>query len=252
MPDGATMEPRFRYRSKMRKRPLDRSLMVPETRFGNWFLGTDIWDTRVLEIALNDLDDLIVNRKASYPVVVDVGCGRGRSFRRLHERFAPDLLIGAEIDADMLRLAAWEATRPESEVSLILGTSSSLALADQSADMLFCHQSFHHFVDPDGAIREFYRILKPGGHLLFAESTKAYIHSWTIRLLFRHPMDVQKSAPEYLSLIEDAGFEVAPESISYPYLWWSRGDLGIRENGFRIPPPSEREETLLNLVAVRA
>ena len=235
----------------MHKQSIDRSLRVPETRFGDWFLGTNTWDTRVLEIAINDLKDLIGNRKASYPVIVDVACGQGRSFKRLYDLFAPDLLIGAEIDADMLRLAALEANKLESAVSLMLGTSSSLALADQSADMLFCHQSFHHFVDQNSAIHEFHRVLKPGGLLLFAESTRAYIHSWIIRVLFRHPMDVQKSAPEYLSLIENAGFEVAPESVSYPYLWWSRGDLGIRENWFRIPPPSVREETLLNLIAVR-
>ncbi len=235
----------------MHKQLVDRSLRVPETRFGDWFLGTNIWDTRVLQIAINDLKDLIGNRKASYPVIVDVACGRGRSFKRLHDLFAPDLLIGADIDTDMLRLAALQANKSESAVSLILGTSADLALADQSADMLFCHQSFHHFVDQNSAIHEFHRVLKPGGLLLFAESTKAYIYSWIIRVLFRHPMDVQKSAPEYLSLIENAGFDVAPESVSYPYLWWSRGDLGIRENWFRIPPPSVREETLLNLIAVR-
>jgi len=226
-------------------------LHVPESGFGNWFLGTGIWDTRVLDIAINDLKGLIRKGNPSYPVIVDVGCGRGRSFRRLHDLFAPDLLVGVDIDADMLRLAALETNGLECRVSLIHGTSSGLALADESADMLFCHQTFHHLVDQDGAIREFYRILKPGGLLLFAESTKAYIHSWIIRLLFRHPMDVQKSAPEYVSLIENAGFEIAPESISYPYLWWSRGDLGIRENWFGIAPPGEREETLLNLVAVR-
>ncbi len=233
------------------KRAVDRSLHVPESDFGNWFLSTNIWDTRVLEIAIKDLKGLIRNGKTSFPVIVDVGCGRGRSFKRLHDLFAPDLLIGADIDVDMLRLAALEANELRCDVSLIQGTSSGLALADQSVDMIFCHQTFHHLVDQDSAIREFYRILKPGGLLLFAESMRAYIHSWIIRLLFRHPMDVQKTAPEYLRLIEDAGFEVAPESVSYPYLWWSRGDLGIRENWFGIAPPSVREETLLNLVAVR-
>ena len=104
--------------------------------FGNWFLGTSIWDTRVLEIALKDLENLIKERKESYPVIVDVGCGRGRSFRRLRELFAPDLLIGAEIDEDLLSLAAVEAEKPESAASLVLGTSASLALADRSVDML--------------------------------------------------------------------------------------------------------------------
>jgi ubiquinone/menaquinone biosynthesis C-methylase UbiE len=236
----------------MQNKPaVDRSLHVPESSFGIWFLGTGIWDTRVLEIAINDLKRLITNDKKSWPVIVDVGCGLGGSFKRLHDLFAPDLLIGVDIDAAMLHRAALKTTDLDCQVSLIHGTSSSLALADQSADMLFCHQTFHHLVDQDGAIREFYRVLRPGGLLLFAESTKAYIHSWIIRLLFRHPMDVQKTAPEYVRFIENAGFEIAPDSISYPYLWWSRADLGIRENWFGIAPPSDREETLINLVAVK-
>jgi hypothetical protein len=51
--------------------------------------------------------------------------------------------------------------------------------------------------------------------------------------------------------VRSAGFEVAPESISYPYLWWSREDLGILERVFGIKPKAEREETLINLVAVK-
>ena len=85
--------------------------------------------------------------------------------------------------------------------------------------MVFCHQTFHHIVDQHKAIREFHRVLKPSGILLFAESTRKYIHSWLIRTLFRHPMDVQKSASEYLELIRKAGFEVPEKAISLPYLW---------------------------------
>ena len=84
---------------------------------------------------------------------------------------------------------------------------------------------------------------------LFAESTRKYIHSWIIRLLFRHPMDVQRTAEEYIAMIRAAGFDVPERSISLPYLWWSRNDLGILERWFGITPPTDREETLINLVA---
>ena len=90
-----------------------------------------------------------------------------------------------------------------------------------------------------------------GGVLLFAESTRRYIHSWMIRVLFRHPMEVQKSAPEYLDLVRTAGFRVEPAQVSFPYLWWSREDLGIGERWFGVAPAADREETLINLVAVQ-
>jgi ubiquinone/menaquinone biosynthesis C-methylase UbiE len=224
---------------------------VPETAFGKWFLRTRTWTVHVLERALADVDRLIPNRRSSYEVVADVGVGWGRSLQKLHDRFAPQRLIGIDVDPDMLAAAAHEARSAGVAAGFIQCSSSAIALADGSVDILFCHQTFHHLIDQEAAIREFHRVLKPGGMLLFAESTRRYIHSWIIRLLFRHPMDVQKSAPEYLQLIRAAGFDVKPESISYPYLWWSREDLGLAERCFGIVPGAEREETLINLVATK-
>jgi ubiquinone/menaquinone biosynthesis C-methylase UbiE len=117
--------------------------------------------------------------------------------------------------------------------------------------MVFCHQTFHHVVDQEEALSEFHRVLKPGGVLLFAESTRKFIHSWIIRLLFRHPMNVQRTAAEYLLMIRRAGFAVAPGSIAFPYPWWSRSDLAIMERCFGLAPRIGHEETLINLAAVR-
>jgi ubiquinone/menaquinone biosynthesis C-methylase UbiE len=230
----------------------EETLHVPETRFGIWFLGTETWAVHVLKRAIDDLERLIENRRASYPVIVDVGCGWGRSFKLLRERFGARRLIGIDIDTDLLAAAASEAEKHDIAVELICGSSSRLTLPDASVDMVFCHQTFHHLVDQEGALAEFRRVLKPGGLLLFAESTRAYIHSWIIRLLFRHPMDVQRSAEEYLAMIRGAGLTVAEDAISLPYLWWSRADLGLMERVGGIAPAPEREETLINLVAVRS
>jgi ubiquinone/menaquinone biosynthesis C-methylase UbiE len=224
---------------------------VPESAFGRWFLHTDIWTVHVLERALKDLEQLIPERRSAYAVVVDVGCGWGRSLAKLRDRFRPQCLIGMDIDPNMLAASASEAQIYENPVEFVRCTSSRLCLADNSVDLLFCHQTFHHLIDHENAVAEFFRVLKPGGALLFAESTRRYIQSWIIRLLFRHPMHVQKTAPQYLELIRAAGFAVMPESISYPYLWWSREDLGVMERWFGISPPREREETLVNLVAVK-
>ena len=228
---------------------------IPETAFGDWFLQTRTWDVHVLEVALRDLARLDPAPRASYPVVVDVGCGWGGSLRKLLERFRPERLVGFDIAPKMVEAAAREAAKLRTaggqRVEVMRADSSALPLPDASVDLLFCHQTFHHFVDQDRAIAEFFRVLKPGGKLLFAESTKRYIYSWIIRLLFRHPMDMQKTASEYLALVRAAGFVVPDTQVSYPFLWWSREDLGLMERALRIKPPAVREETLINLVATR-
>jgi SAM-dependent methyltransferase len=224
---------------------------VPETRFGIWFLNTEVWVEHVLERAIADLERLIQDRRTSYPVIVDVGCGWGRSFKLLNDRFRPARLIGIDVNPAMLAASAAEAAKYDLPVEFQRTTSSRLMLPDQSVDMIFCHQTFHHLIDQAAALKEFRRVLKPNGLLLFAESTRKYIHSWIIRLLFRHPMDVQRTAEEYLTMLGDAGFDIDPRSISYPYLWWSRGDLGVLERWFGITQRATREETLVNVVAIR-
>jgi len=225
---------------------------VPETAFGKWFLQTNTWTVHVLERALNDLQRLMPGEPGDvrrYPVVADVGCGFGRSLGKLQTRFAPARLIGMDIDPEMLQASAKEMAQLDIQAEFICCSSSNIQLEDNSVDLLFCHQTFHHLIDQERAIEEFFRVLKPGGVLLFAESTRRYIHSWIIRLLFRHPMDVQKTAPEYLALVRAAGFTVPDSAVSYPFLWWSREDLGMLESVLRIKPRAVREETLINLVA---
>jgi ubiquinone/menaquinone biosynthesis C-methylase UbiE len=224
---------------------------VPETEFGKWFLRTNTWTVHVLERALEDLQRLMPGAARSYPVVADVGCGYGRSLGKLHQRFAPHRLIGMDIDPEMLQASAREVAQLKIPAEFICCSSSNIKLADNSVDLLFCHQTFHHLIEQERAIAEFFRVLKPGGVLLFAESTRRYIHSWIIRLLFRHPMEVQKTAPEYLAMVRAAGFSVPDSSVSYPFLWWSREDLGMMETVLRIKPPAVREETLINLVACK-
>ena len=225
---------------------------VEETRFGFWFLRSHTWQHHVLRVAINDLRDLFSTPLPANPVLLDAGCGQGKSFQYLRQTFAPQRLIGVDADPHSLDLSGEEANRQGMDVELIGSDCATLAVPDASVDLLFCHQTFHHLVEQDKALAEFYRVLKPGGYLLFAESTEAYIDTWVIRWLFRHPMHVQKSAAQYLDMLRRQGFEFGPHNVSYPYLWWSRAkDFGLLERwGLRRPKPfGQREETLVNVVA---
>ncbi|MCM2460034.1 class I SAM-dependent methyltransferase [Pseudomonas sp. LARHCG127] len=225
---------------------------VEETRFGFWFLRSHTWQHHVLRVAINDLRSLFSTALPANPVLLDAGCGQGKSFQYLRQAFAPQRLIGVDADPHSLDLSREEAARQGMAVELIGSDCATLAVPDASVDLLFCHQTFHHLVEQEKALAEFYRVLKPGGYLLFAESTEAYIDTWVIRWLFRHPMHVQKSAAQYLQMIRDQGFQFEERNVSYPYLWWSRAkDFGLLERlGLRRPKPfGEREETLVNVVA---
>jgi len=225
---------------------------VEETRFGFWFLQSHVWQHHVLRVAINDLRGLFALPLPESPVLLDAGCGQGKSFGLLAEAFNPARIIGLDADPHSLDCSRAEATRLGLEVQLIASDCAAIDLADASVDLLFCHQTFHHLVEQEQALAEFWRVLKPGGYLLFAESTQYYIDTWVIRWLFRHPMQVQKSAEGYLDMLRGQGFEFAADNISYPYLWWSRAkDFGLLERwGLTKPKPvGQRNETLVNAVA---
>ena len=232
--------------SSMTKEPSPQ--WVRESRFGRWFLDTDTWIQYVLNVAIDDLERLIEHRPDRYPIILDIGCGYGHAFQALDERFNPDKIVGIDIDLEVLDKAIKKVSDCRCEVQLLNGVSESIELPNESVDLVFCHQSFHHFVDQQSAIREFFRIIKPGGILMFAESCRKYIHSFLIRLLFCHPMQNQKMAFQYLKMIRRSGFVFGKENVSFPYLWWSRADLGIMQRlGFS--GHNQREETLVNVVA---
>ena len=221
---------------------------VPETRIGFRFLGSNIWRDHVLRLTIDSLMHLNEETFPEAPIIVDVGCGQGHSLALLTEKFAPSRLVGVEYDAHSLDKASARMTREGIKAELKQNDCAAIDLPDAFADMLFCHQTLHHLVRQEDSLREFYRILKPGGFLLFAESTRAYIHSWIIRLFFRHPMHVQRTADEYMAMLRGQGFEFSDRNVLLPYLWWSRTDLGAFE-WFGFPVPKKREETLLYLVA---
>jgi len=227
---------------------------VPESRFGFWFLGTHTWEYEVVRDALERLAPLLSAPRASYPVVLDAGCGQGKALGQLQERFQPQRLIGLDVHAQGLARARRFAEKHRLHVELLEGDCSAIPLPEASVDLVFCHQTFHHLVHQPQAFGRVLCVLKPGGLLLFAESTVAYIDTWVIWLLFRHPRASQHTAAEYLAMIRRAGFAFDERNLLFPYLWWSRSTLkGLLEilHLRRTPPHGEREETLAYLVATK-
>lgn len=122
---------------------------VEETRFGFWFLRSFTWQHHVLRVAINDLRSLFSEALPSHPVLLDAGCGQGKSFQYLQQVFAPQRLIGLDADPHSLMLSGEEAQRQNIDVELIGSDCATLKLPDASVDLLFCHQTFHHLVEQE-------------------------------------------------------------------------------------------------------
>lgn len=200
---------------------------TPETRFGVWFQGTNIWTRYVLSEALDELFQLMPESSPTDSVIVDAGCGEGLAIPILQRLFAPRQIIGIDIDAQLVARAATLSSEIGCDVELLHGDVRVMPLADKCVDVILCHQTLHHVTGQCRALEEFRRVLKPDGILLLSESCRDFTESMLVKLLFKHPPNTQHDASGFLNLIETAGFEARPDQMSNPDPWWARPAMGL-------------------------
>jgi demethylmenaquinone methyltransferase/2-methoxy-6-polyprenyl-1,4-benzoquinol methylase len=113
--------------------------------------------------------------------VVDVACGTGDLSLAFFDALAksnaaPGQVIGIDFTHEMLPLAVakWNhaaATRSAAtnRVGFIGGDAQSLPIPDASCDVVSIAFGIRNVVDPFAAIKEFFRILRPGGRAIVLE-----------------------------------------------------------------------------------
>ena len=106
-------------------------------------------------------------------VAVDVGSGTGTITRLLGSLVAPDgQAIGVEPNARLREIAQARATAMAG-AHFVDGLATELPLADGSVDVLWCERVLQHLPDPQAAIEEFARVLRPGGRAMLLDSDHA-------------------------------------------------------------------------------
>jgi SAM-dependent methyltransferase len=111
-----------------------------------------------------------VLRDADAPAsVVDVGCGDGAATILASQINPGHRIVGVDWSADALRHARRRGlTLVRAEVE-----SAGLPIASGSADVVIMSELIEHLVDPDSALEESWRVLKPGGTLLLSTPNMA-------------------------------------------------------------------------------
>ncbi len=106
--------------------------------------------------------------QASIGRCLDLGCGTGRFTAALSEAFACPV-VGVEPSEAMLDIARSEGIPG---VEWKQGCAEETPLEDQSVGLVFMSQVFHHFNQPEQALREIHRVLTPEGYLIIRNGTQ--------------------------------------------------------------------------------
>ena len=97
---------------------------------------------------------------------LDLGCGTGEMLKLILQEDVGKELYGIDLSEKMLHVA--KSKLPE-QVKLLLGDSEALPFPDNTFDVVYCNDSFHHYPAPMNVLREVHRVLKPGGTFLMGD-----------------------------------------------------------------------------------
>lgn len=96
--------------------------------------------------------------------ILDIGCGPGTITVDLGGYVPQGHVIGLERASAVLDQArALAAEKGARNVQFVEGDANALKYADNTFDVVVCHQVLQHVKDPVGILREMRRVAKPGG-----------------------------------------------------------------------------------------
>jgi len=133
------------------------------------------WDSMRKALYGDEVRDAIVTAARIGPrdIVLDVGAGTGF----LTE--AASKAAGKAIALDLSKSMTDEAIDKlaDRNVEFKIGSVERIPLGDSSVDAVVGNMFLHHCPDPERAIREMTRVLRPGGRIAFADMQE-HEHEW--------------------------------------------------------------------------
>ncbi|WP_276501811.1 class I SAM-dependent methyltransferase [Terrimonas pollutisoli] len=163
---------------------------------------------------------------SSVHLALEIACGTGRVTRHLREVIpAASKLIASDISSDMLAVAKEKLKAVNVDWQII--DAKELPFNDNSIDLVVCCFGYMFVPDKPKAFAEAYRVLRPGGVLLFStwdqlvHNAASHVHRKTVKKYLEEPLPETYKLPfsmnddnEIRESLQNAGFtEITIERV---------------------------------------
>jgi ubiquinone/menaquinone biosynthesis C-methylase UbiE len=142
-----------------------------------------------------------VDIKPDY-VILDVGCGGGKTLSRLAQRVVQGKVIGIDYSADMVEYSKKVNRKliAENRVEIVEGSVENMGFPDSFFDLVTAIETYYFWPSLSDALKEIKRVLKPSGKLLMVnEMIKDGVYE------IKHAKMIEKAHVRLFSLEEITG-----------------------------------------------
>ncbi|MFC7260062.1 methyltransferase domain-containing protein [Streptomyces lutosisoli] len=133
---------------------------------------------------------------------LDIGSGTGSQTRHLASAVTPGgEVLGIEPNPGLRALAEQRAAEAGSPARFVDGDALTLPVPDSSVDVVWCERVLQHLLEPEKAVAEIARVLRPGGRVALLDT------DWATTIL--HPGD-----PETVAALTSGALSAAADPYS--------------------------------------
>ncbi len=192
------------------------------TRF--WSFAAPVYDQRCLQRwVYQPAQDEVIDqlRRHGARQIADIACGTGILSDRIQRDLQPDEVYGVDMSDGMLA----QARKRSERVRWMSAPAEELPFQDGFLDAVVTTSAFHFFDQP-AALREFHRVLAPGG--LVAVTTMSPRKAFPPLHALSAGLGAPAHSPtetEMRALFTDAGFAVADQHRVRRPVWTPISDL---------------------------
>lgn len=131
--------------------------------------GDFLWKQLFAKSAWNHFEHLVKKLIPDEAIILDAGCGTGESTRTVLRLTRSKQIVAIDVSSGMLNVAREKL--PDSRVQFKKSDMRRLPFADKSFDAVISTWAIETLPDPKTAVREFLRVIKEGGYVIYAFSS---------------------------------------------------------------------------------